>query len=175
MSPRLGTSGRRCRGPVLPSTAHSSCCCSVNADPKVSIKDAVGRVATATPRQALASPGDLWKQPTLWVTLLDVPRKTADDSQDFGAWRVLREAAWDGDLMVGSEGPRPLDCDQGDLECRMSQALSVVCRAGEQDPQTLLGYLRRQGLCARGLGLGSVLPAQLQTPSPFCPQPECLY
>ena len=109
------------------------------------------------------------------MTLLDVPRKAADDSRDFGAWRVLSEAAWDGDLMVGSEGHRPLDCDRGDLECRMSQALSAVCRAGEQDPQMLLGYLRRQGLCARGLGSGSVLPAQLQTPSPFCPQPECLY
>ena len=32
------------------------CCCSVNADPKVSIKGAVGRVVTATPMQALASP-----------------------------------------------------------------------------------------------------------------------
>lgn len=30
--------------------------CSVNADPKVSIKGAVGRVATATPMQVLASP-----------------------------------------------------------------------------------------------------------------------
>lgn len=88
------------------------------------------------------------------MTLLDVPRKATDDSQDFGAWRVLSGAALDGDLAVGSEGPRPLGCDRGDSECRMSQALSAVCRPGEQEPQALLGYVRPQGLCARGAGLG---------------------
>lgn len=74
------------------------------------------------------------------MTLLDVPRKTADDSQDFGVWRVLSGAALDGDLVVGLEGPRSLGCDRGDSERRMSQALSAVCRSGEQDPQMLPGY-----------------------------------
>lgn len=105
-----------------------SCCGSLNADP---IHNSKMRRAGWWLSDQATPPlphkpwlPDLRKRSTLWVTLLDVPRKAADDSQDFGVWRVLEWGSLDGDLVVGLEGPRSLGCDHGDSERRMSQALS---------------------------------------------------